>query len=64
MTSEKAVDGTLYNDKYEDKYCAHPYNENGAPAEWWIDLGEVYRLLAVKIYNTGTPGGENLGGRR
>lgn len=56
LTSEKAVDGTLYNDKYQDKYCAHPYNGNGDPAEWWIDLGELYTLLTVKIYNTGTPG--------
>ena len=60
FTSDKAVDGRLYyptDDQNDQRYCAHPLNVKGQPAEWWIDLGEMYKIHSVTLYNTGNPGG-------
>jgi len=60
LTSDKAVDGRLYDpsdDQNDQRYCAHPLNDEGQPAEWWIDLGEMYKIHSVTLYNTGNPGG-------
>ena len=29
--------------------CAHPYLDN-TPAEWWTDLGDVYKIYNITIY--------------
>ncbi|KAK2145580.1 hypothetical protein LSH36_671g01001, partial [Paralvinella palmiformis] len=57
LTSDKAVDGRLYYPTDDQRYCAHPLNFKGQPVEWWIDLGEMYKIHSVTLYNTGNPGG-------
>ena len=37
--------------------CAHPHNKNlvngaYAPAEWWVDLQDTYRVDNVIVFNT------------
>ena len=57
LTSDKAVDGRLYYPSNDQRYCAYPLNVKGQPAEWWIDLGEMYKIHSVTLHNTGNPGG-------
>ena len=59
LTSDKAVDGLLYNTGGGDDnaHCAHPLNQEGQPAEWWIDLEEMYKIHSITLYNTGNSGG-------
>ena len=63
MDASKAVDG-LYGTPGDDAHaninqsnCARPHNKNivngaSAPAEWWVDLQDTYRVDNVTIYNT------------
>ena len=57
LTSDKAVDGIKYNKQDGQDYCAHPLNPTGQPAEWWIDLENMYKIHIVTLYNTGNSGG-------
>ena len=30
--------------------CAHTSDPNNNPAEWWTDLGDVYKIYNITIY--------------
>ncbi|KAK2139615.1 hypothetical protein LSH36_1692g00013, partial [Paralvinella palmiformis] len=44
-----ALDGRLAGNGL-NKSCAHPSNSETLPAEWWADLGDVYRIYNITIY--------------
>jgi len=31
-------------------HCAHLANDDGLPAEWWTDLGDIYKIYNITIY--------------
>ncbi|XP_071096157.1 multiple epidermal growth factor-like domains protein 10 [Haliotis cracherodii] len=49
-TPDKAVDGDRRQDVYTDT-CFHPAVPPSPPSQWTVDLGRVYRLHDVRIYN-------------
>ena len=53
LSADRAVDGR-YGTNGSQYYCAHPDNRvNGnKPAEWWVDLQDIYLVDNVIIYNT------------
>ena len=44
-----ALDGRLAGNGL-NKSCAHPSNSETLPAEWWADLGDIYRIYNITIY--------------
>ena len=48
QTPDRAVDGS-----YDQYNCAHP---NGDKARWTVDLGDIYRVQRITLYNTVTGG--------
>ena len=47
----RAVDGNT-NPSMAGGHCAHPDNDWGRNAWWIVDLGEIYNISRVIIYNT------------
>ncbi|KAK2138578.1 hypothetical protein LSH36_2781g00008, partial [Paralvinella palmiformis] len=44
-----AVDGIIPENSITT-YCAHLSNDNGTSAEWWTDLGDVYKIYNITLY--------------
>jgi len=44
-----AVDGIIPENRL-NKHCAHLSNDNGTSAEWWTDLGDVYKIYNITLY--------------
>jgi len=57
LTSDRAVDGKLYSTEEGQIHCAHPRTSENVPAEWWINLEQIYLIHNVTVYNTGDLGG-------
>ena len=60
MDASKAVDRHK-GQQDQQRYCAHPDSKdkvNNMAAWWTVDLGTVYRVFNVTIYNTWDIGGE------
>ncbi|KAK2157478.1 hypothetical protein LSH36_190g00050 [Paralvinella palmiformis] len=57
LSADRAVDGGYGSDNGGQYYCAHPYNKDYKPAEWWVDLQDTYLVDNVIIYNTYNSGG-------
>ena len=43
-----ALDGQI--SRGIDKHCAHPFNKDNAPAEWWADLEDLYQIHEITLY--------------
>jgi len=54
LKSSNAIDRKLYDKINGEQFCAGLQNLIDLPAEWWIDLGEVYDIHSVTLHNTGT----------
>ena len=50
-TADRAVDGNTDPDVFNNS-CAHPdsYQQN-IPCWWYVELGDVYRITQVILYN-------------
>ena len=44
-----AVDGIIPENGL-NRHCAHLSNDNGISAEWWTDLGDVYKIYNITLY--------------
>jgi len=44
-----ALDGQIVLGSFNN-HCAHPSNNGTSPAEWWTDLGDIYKIYNVTIY--------------
>ena len=53
LSADRAVVGR-YGTLYDQKYCAHPDNEENIeePVECWVDLENIYIVDNVTKYNT------------
>jgi len=60
LSADRAVDGH-YGTNGSQCYCAHPDNRvnDNKPAEWWVDLQDIYLVDNVIIYNTYNYGGKS-----
>ena len=47
--ANKAVDGNIATDLFQDKTCSHTKDEN---KPWWkVDFGKIYSIAGVEITN-------------
>ncbi|KAK2140906.1 hypothetical protein LSH36_1206g00044 [Paralvinella palmiformis] len=60
LKSSNAIDRKLYDKINGEQFCAGLQNLIDLPAEWWIDLGEVYDIHSVTLHNTGTSNYEDM----
>ncbi|KAK2139021.1 hypothetical protein LSH36_2121g00000 [Paralvinella palmiformis] len=44
-----AVDGIIPENML-NRHCAHLSNDYGTSAEWWTDLGDVYKIYNITLY--------------
>lgn len=56
--ANRAVDGLLGSQDGNISNCAHPASGYPLPAQFYVDLGETYRILNVTIFNTYDVGGK------
>jgi len=54
LSADRAVDGCYGSVNGDQRYCAHPDNKvnDNKPAEWWVDLQDIYLVDNAIIYNT------------
>ncbi|ELU14879.1 hypothetical protein CAPTEDRAFT_212626 [Capitella teleta] len=56
LDSSKGVDGIINNSSSQSN-CAHPYNDKGKAAWFYVDLESVHQIHNVTVYNTFNSGG-------